>query len=150
MNALTVRRLFGFAAITEAVCHQRRIRCAESPPTEITRVLLGGPAPKGRAAKKAVTLQRVRALGFAVEDDDEADAVSLWLFAEGVFSPAMLSQRRAAAGLELNLHPRKTNAPRGKPRSALGVTTATMEPDHGSLDTNKNIDGKFQFQFAQV
>ena len=102
-NALTVRRLFGFAAVTELTCIERRLRCYEARPTEISRRFLGGPVPKKRDEKKAATVAMARQLGFAVDNDDEADAVALWCFAESVFEPRMVSRRRAGAGLELAL-----------------------------------------------
>lgn len=103
-NALTIRRLFAFAGITEAVCHCRKLRCYEARPSEITRAFLGGPAPKRRTEKKAATVRQARLMGYPVADDDEGDALALWMYAESIFSPSMLSHRRAAAGLELDLH----------------------------------------------
>jgi hypothetical protein len=102
-NALTIRRLYAFAGITEAICHARRVQCYEARPLEITRHFLGGPAPKGRREKKLATVRMCHLLGFAVTDDDEADALALWAYAEAVFAPSMLSRRRGAAGLELAL-----------------------------------------------
>lgn len=128
-NALTIRRLYAFAGITEAVCFERRIKCYEARPSEITRAFLGGPAPKRREEKKAATIRMARLLGFEVADDDEADAVALWCFAEAQFRPAMISRRRAGRGLELDLHGansgtgKKRSAPRG-PRSASKLAPA--------------------------
>jgi hypothetical protein len=102
-NALTVRRLFGFAGMTEAVCRKRGLRCYEAAPSEITRALLGDGAPRKREAKKAATVAMCQRLGFPVADDDEGDATALWLYAESVHAPRMLSQRRGAVGLELAL-----------------------------------------------
>lgn len=120
-NALTIRRLFAFAGFTEAVCVERRVRCYEARPSEITRAFLGGPAPRQRAEKKAATVKMARLLGYAVADDDEADAVALWCFAESVFAPAMISRRRGAVGIELNLHPPNEDTPRGLIAGRRGI-----------------------------
>ena len=146
-NALTIRRLFAFAGLTEAVCHRRRLRCYEARPSEITRHFLGGPAPRGRAAKKAATIKMCRLMGFDVADDDEADAVALFNYAEAIFSPSMVNHRRASAGLELDLHPKK-NAPRSSPRSVRGLSPATKGDSNGRTDTSETNTAGREFQFA--
>lgn len=103
-NALTVRRLFGFAGITEATCVERHIRCYEARPSEIIHHFIGGRVPKKREEKKAAAVAMCKRLGFDVADDDEADAVALWCYAESIFEPKMISRRRGAVGLELALH----------------------------------------------
>jgi Holliday junction resolvasome RuvABC endonuclease subunit len=145
-NASTIRRLFAFAGITEAVCFERRLKCYEARPSEITRAFLGGPAPKRREEKKAATVKMARLLGFDVADDDEADAVALWCFAEAQFSPAMISRRRAGRGLELDLHGSKTkSAPRSDPRSARSIPDGRSE--NGS-DVKKYNSAAPQLQFG--
>lgn len=147
-NALTIRRLYSLAGFTEAICHRRRLRCYEAAPSEITRAFLGGPAPKGRANKKAATIKMARLLGYPVADDDEADAVALWTFAEGIFAPQMISERRAAAGIELALHGSKTrSAPRGDhPRSAQTIFDRGCENDRVAAEDNS---ASRQLQFTQ-
>lgn len=147
-NALTIRRLFAFAGITEAVCHTRRLRCLEARPSEITRGILGGPAPRRRAEKKAATIKMIRLLGFPVENDDEADALALWLYAEANFAPHQVSRRRSAAGLELDLSPRTRNAPRGV--TARRSETATITDGNQDGITNKqDISATRQLQLAR-
>ena len=145
-NALTIRRLFAFAGFTEAVCVERRVRCYEARPSEITRAFLGGPAPRQRAEKKAATVKMARLLGYAVADDDEADAVALWCFAESVFAPAMISRRRANVGLELALHPPNEDARQA--RSAGRQGTSRHKKSGGSSNGRKSntaTTGEFQF-----
>jgi len=145
-NALTIRRLFAFAGFTEAVCVERRVRCYEARPSEITRAFLGGPAPRQRAEKKAATVKMARLLGYAVADDDEADAVALWCFAESVFAPAMISRRRATVGLELALHPPNEDARQA--RSAGRQGTSRHKKSGGSSNGRKSdtaTAGEFQF-----
>jgi hypothetical protein len=149
-NALTIRRLFAFAGFTEAVCVERRVRCYEARPSEITRAFLGGPAPRLRAEKKAATVKMARLLGYAVADDDEADAVALWCFAESVFAPAMISRRRSPVGLELALHPENEDAPQ---RQVVGRRRANhrgrgMSPNGSKSNTAPT--GEFQFPAADA
>lgn len=144
-NALTIRRLYAFAGITEAVCFERHLRCAEARPSEITKAFLGGPAPRGRQAKKAATVKMCRLLGFAVDDDDQADALALWCYAEAQFSPSMISHRRAAAGVELDLHrAQTTSAPRRLPRGAQ-VPSKAREQSDGFTNTQQD-----NFQFGEL
>lgn len=146
-NALTIRRLFAFAGITEAICHARRLRCLEARPSEITRAFLGGPAPRGRDAKKAATVKMCRVLGFNVANDDEGDALALWIYAEATFAPYMLSRRRSAAGLELGLHETR-NAPRREPRGAREPSSVFLGNSNDGFSQTKDIapSGKLQFQ----
>jgi hypothetical protein len=146
-NALTIRRLFAFAGFTEAICVERRVRCYEARPSEITRAFLGGPAPRQRAEKKAATIKMARLLGYAVADDDEADAVALWCFAESVFAPAMISQRRANVGLELSLHPPNEDASQFLAARRRGIVQPPKRRGvaHGNRKSNTAATGKFQF-----
>lgn len=142
-NALTIRRLYALAGFTEAICHRRRLRCYEARPSEITRAFLGGPAPKGREHKKAATVKMARLLGYPVKDDDEADALALWTYAEGIFAPQMISRRRATAGLELELHPKKERFAEGAAkRSTIG---SEGQPDGYVEDKYNSSDRQLQF-----
>jgi hypothetical protein len=145
-NALTIRRLYAFAGFTEAVCHERRVKCYEARPSEITRHFLGGPAPRGREAKKAATVKMARLLGFDVADDDEADAVALWNYAEAQFAPAMISRRRAAAGIEIDLHaPETMNAPRRR-TTGRSMTIRQHGVEANGITTPENKSAARQLQ----
>lgn len=146
-NALTVRRLYAFAGFTEAVCRRHRIKCYEAPAFEITKAFLGGPVPKRREDKKAATVKMARLLGHAVADDNEADALAIWMYLEAQFSPAMISRRRATAGLELDLHTTKTrNAPRRQPRGAQTSPSNARVNEDGFTNAQQNsaITGQLQ------
>lgn len=81
----TVRKLTGLACMTEVFAHAKEIPVREAGGDEITRALLGRARfPGGRKEKKAATVSACKALGFAVRDDNEADAVALWLYAAGM------------------------------------------------------------------
>jgi hypothetical protein len=147
-NALTIRRLFAFAGFTEAVCVERRVRCYEARPSEITRAFLGGPAPRQRAEKKAATVKMARLLGYAVADDDEADAVALWCFAESVFAPAMISRRRATVGLELALHPPNEDARQARSAGRQGSQVSHKKSGGSSNGRKSNTATTGEFQFA--
>ena len=147
-NALTIRRLFAFAGFTEAICVERRVRCYEARPSEITRAFLGGPAPRQRAEKKAATIKMARLLGYAVADDDEADAVALWCFAESIFAPAMISRRRANVGLELALHPPNEDARQARSAGRQGSQVSHKKSRGSSNGRKSNTATTGEFQFA--
>lgn len=79
----TVRKLVGLTDLTELIAHDRGIPVREASAREIAKALLGR-SPAKRKPKKAATLAAIKALGFAVRDDNEADAVALWLYAAGL------------------------------------------------------------------
>jgi hypothetical protein len=108
MNALTLRRLFAMAVTVEAVCWERRIRCSETTALEIAKFFLGTGRHR-REAKKAATLEMCRLHGFAVTDDNEADALALWCMAEAKINPA--------AGLARGVGPLFLQPENGAPRS---------------------------------
>lgn len=81
----TVRKLTGLAALTELAACDFGIPVREAGASEIAKALLGRARfPGGRKEKKAATVAACKALGFAVRDDNEADAVALWLYAAGM------------------------------------------------------------------
>ena len=71
-------RLHGLAGMTEAVIAElneagRKIRCYEANPSTVKLFWTG----KGNS-KKSVMVDRARACGFKVHDDNAADAVAIW------------------------------------------------------------------------
>jgi hypothetical protein len=113
LNALTIRRLLGLAEITDAISFEYRIRCYQATAGEITSYLTGKSNWGGRDKKKAATIAAARAWGWAVNNDNEADALAVWSFAESILDPVAAAQRRARLGLELALHPDSDDAARG-------------------------------------
>lgn len=87
MNNSAVALLFGFRAITFAVCGLRSVPVAEYTPKDIRKHFLGTGGMKRVEAKKAV-MARCRSLGWVVAGDDEADAAALWDYAASKASPA--------------------------------------------------------------
>jgi hypothetical protein len=98
VNRLTIERLLGMRAICAMVCHRREIRLRWVPISTLRRFFVGAVAKGG---KKAATIAMCRQYGFAVESDDEADAVSLWCYAEAELSPTA-SRHRSAGKLFAN------------------------------------------------
>jgi hypothetical protein len=104
-NAKTLRRLLGLAEIIDAVAWDCNLRCYQATAGEVTSYLTGKSNWGGRAPKKAATIAAARAWGWAVNDDNAADACAVWAYAESILDPIAAAQRRARLGLELALHP---------------------------------------------
>lgn len=81
-NQATVRVLFGLAAITEEACGSLGVLCFEVNIATIKKHFAG----HGRAEKNAM-MARCRQLGWAVENDNEADAAALWCYAKSIRDP---------------------------------------------------------------
>jgi len=131
LNALTVRRLLGLAEVVDAICFEYRVRCYQATAGEITSYLTGKSNWGGRAAKKAATVAAARAWGWAVANDDEADALACWCYAESILDPIAAAQRRARLGLELSLHPPNENAPRGRTAGRQGSSSRRHKTKSG-------------------
>lgn len=77
-NFSTMRRLNGLCAIAEAVCHQTGHPVFQASAASIRKVVLGNGRPEN---PKAAVMAEIRARGFDPADDNEADAISGWLYA---------------------------------------------------------------------
>lgn len=113
LNAKTVRRLLGLAECIDAIAWDYRLRCYQATAGEITSYLTGKSNWGGRDKKKAATIAAARRWGWAVNNDNEADALAVWSFAESILDPVAAAQRRARLGLELALHPETGDAAQG-------------------------------------
>jgi hypothetical protein len=78
----TARMLIGLCGITEAVAHQTGHRIMEANVQDVRKHLLGARPPTGEG--KAMVMQRLRILGHEYRDDNEADALALWLYATAI------------------------------------------------------------------
>jgi hypothetical protein len=92
MNAATLRRLLGIAATIEAVAWELRIPVREATALDIARFFLGT-ARLPRGAKKAATIEACHRYGWAVENDNEADALALFCLAEAHLAPELSAKR---------------------------------------------------------
>jgi crossover junction endodeoxyribonuclease RuvC len=111
MNALTLRRLLAMTGFVEEIAFERGIPCYEATVLDISNYFLGTTKFMGRnyeerrGSKKAATIAACRRLGWEVgENDDAADALGLWAYAEHILAPETSARRMAGAGLELPLH----------------------------------------------
>lgn len=93
MNALTLRRLMGLTATVEGFCAELNIDCREATPLEIAHFFLGTSRPMNREAKKLATMEMCRQFGWAVDNDNCADALALWAMAEAKLDPAAATRR---------------------------------------------------------
>lgn len=85
-NINTARILLGLPAIVEGIAHQTgHWRVMEASVHDVRKHLLGGRPSKGDA-KRAV-IERLRVIGYQPADDNEADAIALWLYACAVAEP---------------------------------------------------------------
>jgi Holliday junction resolvasome RuvABC endonuclease subunit len=77
-----VTKLHSLAGHTEWACLRRSIPCASAHNGKVKKASTG----KGNA-KKHETMAAITALGFFPQDDNEADAIAIWLYALGHRSP---------------------------------------------------------------
>jgi crossover junction endodeoxyribonuclease RuvC len=69
----TLRRLYWMGGHVEMICNRRGIACYEAPLTTVKKFWTGS----GRA-KKPDMVKAAQERGFAVSDDNQADALALW------------------------------------------------------------------------
>lgn len=72
----TARKLYAQAAYLELACFDRRTRCLEANNMTV-KAFLGVAGIKGKEA----TVRAVHAYGYSCENDDEADAIAIRLYA---------------------------------------------------------------------
>lgn len=84
----TLRKLYGLAGVTEEIVYERNLQCAEARIDQICKHFLGVGYPKKHDAKKAATVEKCRALGFKVVDDNDADAIALLDLAISIKKPS--------------------------------------------------------------
>ena len=104
MNPSTLRLLLAFSGTVEEIAFERHIRCRECVSGEFVKFWTGKGAWGGRGAKKEAVMRVCRQRGFDPPDDNAADAISLWHYAEHVLSPDVASRRAAGANLDLPLY----------------------------------------------
>jgi len=84
----TARKLMCLAGVTELIAHRREIPCYEADTGEVTKHFTGRARYPGksyqarRAAKKRSVMDQCAALGWRAADDNAADALALWTWAE--------------------------------------------------------------------
>jgi hypothetical protein len=98
INIHTLRRLISLCGLVEMVAHQHRIECREELPTKITQSFTGHGNWAGRENKKKATIRMCEVYGWPVANDNEADALALWVYAEAVLYP-QAAQRHGAGPL---------------------------------------------------
>ncbi len=120
MNPNTLRRLLGMVSAVEAICWELRIPYRETVSAAFTKFLTGKGQYKTRPEKKAAVIQACRFFGCEPQDDNAADALALFFYAESILSPRAAEHRRRLAtdrDRELNgsgplfTVPEKENAP---------------------------------------
>ena len=83
VNMDVIRRLIGLRAVARMVAWEQQARYEELGIGEIARHFTGHARwVGGRAGKKAATVRMARFYGFDVRNDDEADAVAIWMLGE--------------------------------------------------------------------
>jgi len=95
ININTLRRLITLCGLVEMTAAERRLVCREEAPNVICRHFTGHGSWGGRAAKKAATIKMCQVYGWATSDDNEADALALWVYAEAALAPRHAARRGA-------------------------------------------------------
>jgi hypothetical protein len=145
-NARTLRRLLGLAEIIDAIAWDYRLRCYQATAGEVCSYLTGKSNWGGRAQKKAATIAAARRWGWAVNDDNAADACAVWAFAESILDPIAAARRRARLGLELSLHPPDDDAPQRPAARRRGYSRHHQKlGGSNGRKSNALTPGEFQF-----
>lgn len=101
----TARKLIGLAGDTERIAYRRQIKCREANGAQVTKFFTGRgsfPAPDAaktqaqkrlarKLAKKRAVIDQCKALGWHAEDDNAADALAVFAFAENCLYPGSRS-----------------------------------------------------------
>jgi hypothetical protein len=93
-----LRRLISMCGLVELVAHEHRIACREEASNIVCKHFTGRGSWGNRVNKKAATQKMCAVYGWRDVTEDEADALSLWVYAEAMLFPE-LSQRRGAGPL---------------------------------------------------
>lgn len=95
VNMYVIERLISLAGVTDMLCWERCIPVRRIETQKATLALTGSGSHGGRDKKKAATVAAVRALGHDVENDNQADAISIWYYSEAILAPKIFNQRPA-------------------------------------------------------
>lgn len=90
-----LRRLIAMCGLVELVAHRHRIQVREELPNVITKSFTGHGNWGGREDKKLATIKMCEVYGWAVSDDNQADALALWVHGEAVLYSQIAAKRRA-------------------------------------------------------
>jgi hypothetical protein len=99
-NEATIRFLFGIVAVAEEAAIARRIEIIKEVGVQDVRAHFVGQRTfrqGGREAAKKATIARCYQLGWTPIDDNCADALAIWSYAESIFSPRTSAQRQVNA-----------------------------------------------------
>lgn len=80
-----VRSAYGLHAIVEGMAHRFDIPCHDAPEATVTKHFTGKGRHGGRANRKRAIIERCHQLGYLdrrCRDDDRADAIAVWSWAE--------------------------------------------------------------------
>lgn len=98
-NPVVARKLMGLANSVETICYRRDVRCRQAHLATVKKSFTGS----GRA-EKADMIAMARRWGWGVRNDNEADALGLWVLAVRNAAPEIHKRRfgmgplQAAAG----------------------------------------------------
>ena len=76
----------GFKATIMSFCEEYKIPYESVPVGTIKKFIVGTATTGGRSTGKKKVIDAVREKGYFVEDDNEADAIAIWFFAEDMNS----------------------------------------------------------------
>lgn len=72
---VTLRKLYSLAGLTELMCHRHGIDCTEADNSKVKKYFAGK-----SYAKKPEMIAAAKDRGFDVRNDDEADAIAIWIY----------------------------------------------------------------------
>ena len=89
----TLRQLYGLTGLTELIAHSRQIKCREANISSIRKMVCG----TGQR-KKVDVVRLIKLSGYAVQTDDEADAIAVRLYVIGKEHPELMKKFRLDLG----------------------------------------------------
>ena len=92
INANTVLILYGLEAFTLRAAWQRDIAIRKVPIRTVAKFFLGNTWAR-RNEKKVATMEMCRRYGWKAEDDNESDALALWVYACHEVDPKSVSDQ---------------------------------------------------------
>jgi crossover junction endodeoxyribonuclease RuvC len=87
-NPVVARKLMGLANCVETICYRRDVRCRQAHLATVKKSFAGS----GRAEKSDM-IAMARRWGWAVRNDNEADALGLWQLAVRMAAPEVHKRR---------------------------------------------------------
>jgi hypothetical protein len=140
MNPAVLERLLGMTGAVEGLGWELGIKVAKATTTEIVKFFTGKGSHGNRDQKKAAVVAQCRLHGWDVSNDNDADALALWAYAESIVNPRAHQHRIRAIGDRIGAGPlfsvsENESAPRSS-QDRGAREPLELEPSNGKTEFN--------------